>query len=173
MKKGHINIEVKARCSDFTQIRRVLRSHHAKYTGCDHQIDTYFKVKRGRLKIREGNIENNLIFYNRSDKKGIKQSNIILMKNIAQSPLKEIFNKALGVLVVVDKQRNIFFIGNIKFHLDTVKYLGSFVEIEAIDYLNKIGKKKLTQQVNMYLKLFGIQKKDMISKSYSDLLLKN
>ncbi len=41
------------------------------------------------------------------------------------SSLKKILAKALGILVVVDKQREIYFIDNVKFHLDTVKELGT------------------------------------------------
>ena len=47
--------------------------------------------------------------------------------------LKEILIAAIGKKVVVDKQRQIYFIDNVKFHIDTVKGLGSFMEIEAID----------------------------------------
>ena len=36
-----------------------------------------------------------------------------------------------------------------------------------------IGKEKLLKQCNEYLKLFGILKSDLISVSYSDLLLEN
>ena len=63
------------------------------------------------------------------------------------------------------------FIENVKFHIDTVKDLGAFMEIEAIDHDDNIGKEKLLEQCNSYLKLFGILEEDLISVSYSDLLL--
>ena len=77
---------------------------------------------------------------------------------------------ALGIFQAVDKKREIYFIENVKFHIDKVKNLGSFIEIEAIDKTGKIGKQKLLEQCNYYLKLFGVSKFDLISKSYSDLL---
>ncbi len=80
-------------------------------------------------------------------------------------------SKSLGVLVVVDKQREIYFIDNVKFHIDNVKGLGLFVEIEAIDKDGSIGKSKLLQQCEHYMNLFNIERKDLISISYSDLLL--
>ncbi|OGM96320.1 MAG: hypothetical protein A3B86_04220 [Candidatus Yanofskybacteria bacterium RIFCSPHIGHO2_02_FULL_38_22b] len=61
---------------------------------------------------------------------------------------------------------------NVKFHIDKVKDLGSFIEIEAIDKTGKIGKKKLLKQCNQYLNLFNVLQSDLISKSYSDLLNK-
>lgn len=168
---NHINIEIKARSSKTNKIRQILKSKKADFKGKDHQIDTYFMVSDGRLKLREGSIENHLIHYKRENKKGPKQSNVTLFKTSPNSSLKEILAKALGILVVVDKQREIYFIDNVKFHIDKVKNLGSFIEIEAIDQEGKIGKKKMLQQCNNYISLFNIQKNDLISVSYSDLLL--
>jgi len=84
--------------------------------------------------------------------------------------LKDILSKSQGVLVVVDKQREILFIENVKFHLDIVQGLGSFVEIEAIDEDGTIGEAKLLEQCKAYLDLFGIQ--ELIAYSYSDLVLR-
>ena len=168
----HINnIEIKAKSNNHDKIREFLKSHNADFKGIDHQIDTYFKVNKGRLKLREGNIENFLIYYERENKEGPKQSNIILFKSASGSSLKSILISANGVLTVVDKKREIYFIENVKFHLDTVQGLGMFMEIEAIDKDGDIGKEKLLEQCNKYLKYFEISKSDLISVSYSDLLL--
>lgn len=72
---------------------------------------------------------------------------------------------------MVDKQREIYFIENVKFHVDTVKNLGTFLEIEAIETHGALGKDKLLEQCQNYLHLFGIPKEDLIPVSYSDLLL--
>ena len=37
----------------------------------------------------------------------------------------------------MDKKREIYFIHNVKFHIDNVKNLGTFIEIEAIDEYTK------------------------------------
>lgn len=167
----HINVEIKAKSNNSSKIRKILESKKADFKGIDHQVDTYFKVSLGRLKLREGNIENYLIHYQREDQEGPKQSNVTLFKSPNGLSLKDILIKSLGVLVVVDKQREIYFIGNVKFHVDEVKDLGSFIEIEAIDKDGSIGKDKLLQQCKQYMELFGIKDIDLISCSYSDLLL--
>jgi predicted adenylyl cyclase CyaB len=167
----HINIEIKAKSNNHNKIREILTSKNADFKGVDHQIDTYFKVHSGRLKLREGKIENHLIYYDRENKEGPKQSTIILYKSEPQSSLKEMLTKALGVLVVVDKQREIYFIDNVKFHIDTVKHLGTFVEIEAIDKDGTIGKEKLLKQCQYFLNMLNIAQEDLIPVSYSDLLL--
>jgi len=168
---AHINIEIKAKSNNQDAIREILKSKNADFKGVDHQIDTYFKVNNGRLKLREGKIENHLIHYQRENKEGPKQSDVTLFKSDPKSSLKEILTNALGILVVVEKKREIYFIDNVKFHIDTVEDLGTFIEIEAIDNDGTIGKDKLLEQCQFFLDLFKISQEDLISVSYSDLLL--
>lgn len=168
---SHVNIEIKAKCGNPDKIRKILKSKKADFKGIDHQIDTYFKVDKGRLKLREGNIENFLIHYQREDNEGPKQSDVTLFHAPAGPALKEILSNGLDVLIVVDKQREIYFIDNVKFHVDEVEGLGSYIEIEAIDNNGAIGKDKLFEQCKKYMGLFGILESDLISCSYSDLLL--
>ena len=168
---GFLNIEIKAYCSNPENIEQILIDEKAEYKGLDHQIDTYFNVPEGRLKLREGNIENSLIFYKRENISGPKKSRVQLYKTQRNSGLKEVLHHSLGIKIIVDKKRKIFFIENIKFHIDQVEGLGSFVEIEAIDKEGNIGQAKLAKQCESYIQKFGINKKDLISLSYSDLLL--
>jgi adenylate cyclase class IV len=59
----------------------------------------------------------------------------------------------------------------VKFHIDTVVDLWTFVEIEARDPEWIFGREKLLQQCQLFLDLFKISQEDLISVSYSDLLL--
>lgn len=166
-----INIEIKAYSNQSEEIIAQLEALKADYRGEDHQIDTYFNAAQGRLKLRQGNIENALIHYNRNNQEGPKTSSITYYKPLESENLKATLKAALGVLTIVDKRRKIFFVDNVKFHVDEVAELGSFVEIEAIDKTGTIGKEKLHQQCQYYMELFGIATKDLIAVSYSDLLL--
>ncbi len=169
--KEIINSEIKARCNDHAMIRDYLVSHGADFKGIDRQIDTYFMVSKGRLKFREGSIENNLIFYERNDDAGPKQSSITFASVEKGSSIGVVLEKALGIKVIVDKKREIYFIDNVKFHIDTVKGLGAFMEIEAIDWDGTIGAKKIREQCEYYSKELGVKKADLVVGSYSDLLL--
>jgi adenylate cyclase, class 2 len=166
----HLNIEIKARCADPLSIQAILQAQNARFIGTDHQIDTYFKVENGRLKLREGTIENSLIHYNRVNQAGPKQSDIVLQTVERGSALKEILTKANGILAIVDKKRQIYFIENVKFHIDDVVGLGSFVEIEAIDSDGSIGRERLLEQCQFYIQLFKITDGDLLTHSYSDLI---
>ena len=168
---AHLNVEIKARCRDARFIRDFLLRQGADFRGTDNQLDTYFQVPQGRLKLREGNIENHLIFYRRPDQSGPKISAVSLYSTQRDSPLKAILTQALGVLVVVDKEREIYFLGNVKFHIDKVKALGCFVEIEAIDRDNAIGPDALREQCRHYMEQFKLEASDLLSGSYSDMLL--
>ncbi|MBI9036760.1 MAG: class IV adenylate cyclase [Bacteroidales bacterium] len=164
-----INIEIKAQCYDPQKIREVLFNLNTKYIGLDHQVDTYFIVKNGRLKLREGNIENNLIHYDRENISGPKTSNCLLYKSNPDSSLKEILVKSLGVFKIVEKDREIFFVDNVKIHIDKVKGLGSFVEIEAISKNNDFSKSQLLSQCKHFLEILEIKANDLIPYSYSDM----
>jgi predicted adenylyl cyclase CyaB len=168
---NHLNVEIKARCPDPDRMREILRKRHAAFKGTDHQIDTYFNVSSGRLKLREGNIENSLIFYEREDTEGPKESRVTLFRSEPGSSLRDVLVKSLGIFAVVDKRREIYFIDNVKFHVDLVEGLGSFAEIEAIDADGSIGRERLQEQCRRYLEILGIREHDLIARSYSDLLL--
>ncbi len=166
-----LNVEIKARCSDAAFIRNYLLNQGAEFKGTDQQTDTYFNVPNGRLKLREGNIENALIWYERSNQAGPKNSSVNLVKIEDAKGLKETLRKSSGIKVVVQKKREIYFIGNVKFHIDEVPELGSFAEIEASNLYADLSQEQLKEQCDFYLAAFGINDADLVEVSYSDMLL--
>lgn len=169
----YLNVEIKARCTNPAFIRNYLLTNNADYRGTDEQTDTYFHVPHGRLKLREGNIENNLIYYVRSNQAGPKDSHFQLVKINDAAGLKEVLAKANGIKTVVKKKREIYYIGNVKFHIDEVPGLGSFVEIEAGNIVADLSKDQLKEQCDYYLAAFNIKTEDLIKVSYSDMLIEN
>ncbi len=167
---AHRNVEIKARCGDPESVRRVLRRCGAEFRGTDRQRDTYFHCASGRLKLRQGNIERSLIHYRREDRPGPKQAEVTLCRAPPDPDLEAVLAAALGVRVVVTKTREIYFIGNVKFHLDDVDRLGWFVEIEAIDAGGRLGPEALHAQCRRYMELLGIRRADLLSASYGEML---
>ena len=169
------NLEIKARTSEKQQIeiRKILKEKNAKFIGTDNQKDIYFKNGSGRLKLRKGDIENYLIYYKREDEADLKKSEVVIFNNQGRiSELEKITRETHEVLIEVDKTREIYFIKNVKFHIDKVKNLGNFVEIEAISRGNLISEEKLREQCNYYKNLLKIPDNDLIKYSYSDMLLR-
>ncbi len=166
-----LNVEIKAKCNEASFIRNYLLSNGADFKGTDMQTDTYFNVPNGRLKLREGNIENNLIYYERTNQAGPKSSHFQLVKIEDAGGLKEVLTKSNGIKVVVKKCREIYYIRNVKFHIDEVPGLGSFIEIEAGNIQADLSQEQLKEQCDFYLEKFKVKDEDLIEVSYSDMLL--
>jgi len=164
------NFEFKAKVEELEQFETKLIALKPTYHGLDHQIDTYFNVQHGRLKLREGTLENALINYNRENIKGSKLSDIILYQHLPNVALKAILTSQLGVKIVVDKKRKIYFIDHVKFHFDTVEGLGTFIEVEAIDINDAFTDIELKQQCDYYFEYFELENLSLIDLSYSDLI---
>jgi len=166
-----LNIEFKAATDQLNQLEAILQKLNPIFIGEDHQVDTYFNVPSGRLKLREGNIENALIHYQRENTAGSKLSHVLLYQHKPEDTLKEMLVNSLGVKAVVDKTRRIYVIENVKFHFDKVNDLGTFIEVEAIDKDGTIGRQLIQEQCDGYAALFNIADEDFVAVSYSDLVM--
>ena len=168
---AHLNFEFKASTNKLLELEDKLIGLKPFFKGEDHQCDTYFIVPKGRLKLREGNIENSLIYYERENTSGSKQSHILLYRHEPNTTLKEILTTTHGIKIIVNKSRRIYFIDNVKFHFDTVAGLGTFIEVEAIDADGHLGLEKIKAQCAHYAAFFDVQPQDYIAVSYSDMML--
>ena len=168
-------VEIKARSNNHAEFRRRLLAKAADFRGRDHQVDHYFNVPEGRCKLRSGTIEQSLIFYRRPNQAGPKDSAVtltILTDQAQADSLAATLNAAYGTWVKLDKQREIYFIDNVKFHLDEVVGLGTFVEIEAIG--DSVAEREaLERQCAFYLDYLGVREEALVERSYSDLLAEN
>jgi len=165
-----LNIEIKARTEKPEFMQRCMKEWGADYRGLDKQTDTYFNIPNGRLKLRSGNIENNLIYYQRANHAGPKGSHFHLSPVTDSRSMLDLLTATLGVKVEVRKQRHIWFIENVKFHLDEVGGLGHFVEIEASNRFADLSAADLEKQCRHYMNALNIKEEDLIDRSYSDML---
>jgi adenylate cyclase class 2 len=163
-----VNFEFKARLQNEKQVRGVLKNLGARFIGTDRQVDTYFQVSSGRLKIREGRIENALISYRRSNTPRARRATVDMMLLPRRNSVRTILAAALGVQAVVEKRREIYFVGNAKIHLDKVRRLGKFLEVEAISRTGDL--RSIRAKARRLQKLFGIRTSDIVGESYADLI---
>lgn len=168
-----LNTALKARLDQLDPIRAFLMEHHARLAATDHQVDTYFHVPNGKLKLRHGTIENALILKDagaRPDPCAGDEGYFALESpDVNADALGDILGRALGTKAIVEKKREIYFIENVKFHLDEVKGLGCFLEIEAVDVDDSITAEELAAQCCRYKEALGIREEDLLALSYSDL----
>lgn len=168
----HVDIvEIKARCSSLEAVRGRLETHGARYVGEDHQVDTYYVVPEGRLKLRRGTIEEHLIFYRRPNQASPKPSDVWLYAPAESEGLGNLLGQALEVRGVVEKRRQIFFLDNVKVHLDRVEGLGTFVEVEAIGQDGSRALDGLRAQCEATMEMLGVEADRLERVSYSDMLL--
>lgn len=129
------NVEIKARIeeSEFETLRR--RSIEIATSGPITliQIDTFFQSRQGRLKLREfGDGTSELIFYERPDCEGPKTSTYIRSACSTPATTKRALASSIGILGVVKKDREVFFVNQTRIHLDQVEGLGTFLELEVV-----------------------------------------
>ena len=166
------NYEIKIFVKSIENIRKAARKlvtnktyRHFK----ESQKDIYYKTGKDRLKLRIINNETgNLIFYDRKERNKKRVSNYIISETKNFKELDEILKKLFDIFVVVDKEREIFVYDNIRIHLDKVKKLGSFLEIEIIYDSFKEAKKNMNELIGY----FNLDEKDFIKESYSDMLIR-
>ena len=132
------NVELKVRCRDLSAARAAVLPLSPRDGGVLHQIDTYFPVAHGRLKLREtvtvdgAPLRAELIWYDRPDAATTRGSDyrLTLVPNPAE--LRASLTAALGVRGQVRKARHLLLWLNVRIHLDTVADLGTYVEFEAV-----------------------------------------
>jgi len=164
-------VEIKAAYDNLDKARAVLEKLEAKFLGSFKQVDTYFNVKRGRLKLREveGARAAQLIYYQRQNLKGPKESDVVIVETPDANEMKDIMDAVFGIKVVVEKRRDVYIYKGVRIHLDEVRDLGTFVEFEKETTSEDIERdRKLLRDL---MRALGIVEEDLIRESYSDLLL--
>ena len=163
------NIEIKARYEDAERAEENLNALGAGMAGTFHQKDTYFKVEQGRLKLRElGTDEGHLIFYFREDLAGPKRSDYEIAKTEDPEALRAILTKIHGTWIEVKKTRQVWLWENVRIHLDDVKGLGQFVEIEAVT--EEKGIEESHQRVETLMRALEITSEQLVEGSYGDIV---
>ncbi|MFA5982598.1 MAG: class IV adenylate cyclase [Methylococcaceae bacterium] len=167
------NIEIKARV-DNLQALIDLASPLANSLAVElEQDDTFFSCENGRLKLRtfpDGTGE--LIFYQRSDIQGPKESYYVLTPTSAPDSLRLALTQAYGQVGRVRKQRTLLIVGRTRMHFDRVEELGSFLELEVV-LLDDEPLENGVNEAHLLMHKLGICEADLIEQAYVDLLQHN
>ena len=172
------NAEIKAEVTlEQVQMMQDLAYSNCAQTLVDHQVDIYYAVIDGRLKLRLGDIENYLVFYRRAEADGPKTSHyrLVSIPPEQREPLRVLLTDAFGEMARVDKLRRIFFIGHAKFHYDTLAAIPGryFAEIEVRDPEESVAVEKLHAQLKDWMAKLTIKERQCIGKSYVDMVLES
>jgi predicted adenylyl cyclase CyaB len=162
-------VELKARYEDLGKARALLSG--AEHVATVKQVDTYFALGERRLKLRSvaGSKEGQLVYYERPDVGGVKESVVLLSTVPDAAAVREILTRVFPVKAEVRKTREIYRFQGVQVHLDAVKGLGKFLEFEkvlAAESERDEGHKHL-EALQRY---FQIPDEDLMASSYSDFL---
>jgi homotetrameric cytidine deaminase len=164
------NVELKAHDPDPARTLERALAAGARDEGLLRQRDTYFHVAAGRLKLREEDPGGaTLIAYQRPDEAAERVSSYRLVQVPDAAALRSALAAAIGIDVVVVKRRHLLMWETVRIHLDEVRGLGSFLELEAVaepagDLAREHG------QVARLRELLEIRDESLREGSYADAL---
>jgi len=164
------NVEIKAEISDLHKLRELAESITDVPCEAIKQHDIFFNAPRGRLKLRVLNPGfGQLVYYERQDCSAPRPSNYIVSVTTEPDSLERVLAAALGVRGVVDKERYLYKVGNTRIHLDKVKGLGDYLELEVV--LTPGQTVQEGKEIALLLiRRLGINEADLIDVAYIDLL---
>lgn len=162
-----VNLELKIKLRDPEKVIEKLKSIRADYKGELNQTDIYYKSNNYRLKLRLENGTRTMIKYLRNEGTGKRWSEFHLLSlgnNNARSYLKDILEEE----TLVEKVRQLFIYNTTRIHIDNVKGLGTFLELETGVISNKVDAAKKFDEIK---NLLSLDDTNEIRKSYRDLLM--
>ena len=134
------------------------------------QDDTFFPCANGRLKLRAfSDHDGQLIFYQRPDSAGPKQSFYVISPTASPDTLRQSLTLAYGESGRVRKHRTLFMVGRTRVHLDKVEGLGNFLELEVVLAENEPNEASVSIAHDLLEKM-GIGHHQLIEEAYVDLL---
>jgi adenylate cyclase len=164
------NVEIKAKISDLTLLRRRVEAVAQGGPILIEQEDTFFDCPKGRLKLRRfSDREGELIFYQRPDAEGPRESQYSISPTSDPQILTMVLSHAYGVRGVVRKRRTLFWIGQTRIHLDEVDGLGTFLELEVVleEHQSTSDGIEIAQKL---MRDFEIDENALVPRAYIDLL---
>jgi len=155
---------------DIERARRLVANAADRGPETVTQTDTFFKVDIGRLKLRElSHAGAELIYYQRPDAPGPTESRYERVPVPDPRALGELLAAALGVYGQVHKYRVVYWVGRTRVHLDEVRDLGNFLELEVVlesEESVEVG----VLEAERLMDLFEIHEDSLLSDAYVGLL---
>jgi len=165
------NVEIKAKVRGLEAVREVVEQLADSGPMALEQEDTFFVCPRGRLKLRRfaGCPQAELIYYERLELSGPKESRYIVHPTADPEGLREVLAAAFEIRGVVRKRRAVYLIGQTRVHLDQVEGLGEFVELEVVLRPEQDSSEGVTLAHELMAKI-GISPNQLVDRAYVDLL---
>lgn len=164
------NIEIKARIESVASLLPKAAAIATEGPIEILQDDTFFACENGRMKLRGfSKDEGELIFYQRANQQGPKESFYVRSPTSSPETLREALSLAYGEVGRVQKRRTLFIVGRTRVHLDQVEHLGDFLELEVVLQEGESTEAGVAQAHHLMARL-GVEPSQLIEGAYVDLL---
>lgn len=163
-----LNLEIKIELKSHKKVEDILKTLNAPLVKIMNQKDVYYKKKGGLLKLRIEEEGCTLIKYLRDEKGKDRWSDYELLTLTGSNPEKYL-SDILTVETVVAKKRILYMYDNTRIHLDKVKGLGYFLELETLMINGKADAKK---RFDFLVKTLQLDLTKELKLSYRDLMIK-
>ncbi len=166
------NIEIKAHVDDLNAVTLLAAEMADGASLHIEQDDTFFRCDSGRFKLRcFSEVSGELIFYQRPDDGGPKESFYVRTPTTDPVGLRETLTLAYGQVGRVRKRRTLFLAGRTRIHLDQVEGLGSFLELEVVLREGESVDEGVAE-AHAFMSALNIKESQLVTGSYLDLLSK-
>jgi predicted adenylyl cyclase CyaB len=163
------NLEAKFKLYDLERARKQAEGIKYEFKATLVQRDTFFRVREGKLKLREEESGAWMVFYGRQDSQDLKLSSYEIVPIPEPEKTRSMMTQALGAIATVKKTRILMMRDHVRLHLDRVDGLGEFGEIEAV-----LGEhddpERSRPAVNELLSALDVNRNNLIAASYFEML---
>lgn len=164
-------VEIKARVANLHSFLINAKHISGREGEVSRQMDTFFNCPNGKLKIRNLQGVDQLIFYRRTNGNGPKVAQFHYVNLSNSDEIKNTLDLAYGTKGKVSKTRTTFLTDErTRIHADDVEGLGTFMELEVQmkEGENVHECQKIVEDLMIRL---GVSKDDLVTGSYLDHIL--
>jgi predicted adenylyl cyclase CyaB len=164
------NIEVKSPLQDRLKVEKKLSALGARPMWVRNQRDTFYRVPEGWLKLREAEGKPaELISYKRATgERGPRVSDYDVIVVGEGAAAKSLLGRVLPVDKVVEKERTLWIYEHTRVHLDRVKGLGEYLELETV--VEGMDPGAALEETGRIVEVLGLNPAEFIAVPYRDLV---
>ncbi len=164
------NIEIKAVLKDRPRAEAAAFRLSGGPPEIIEQQDIFFRNDGARLKLRIlAPDRGELIRYQRDDLAGPRSSRYLIARTSDPLILRDILSNSLEQIGTVAKTRSLYLVGHTRIHLDRIRGLGDFIELEVVLQPGQ-SENEGREVAEGLMSELHIERSDLIAGAYIDLL---
>lgn len=161
------NLEFKIKLSNHKKVLEEINKLKAVFVDTINQKDIYYRHPDCLLKLRIEGERQTLIYYHRNEMSNKRWSDYKII-HLTNANAEKYFAGIFKTEAIVQKKRDLYLYDNTRIHLDKVKGLGYFLELET---LVLSGNNDAVRRFNFILNELKLDTKKELRTSYRNLIM--